>query len=343
MIKKMSRRVHNLAWAGALAAALTLGGCAVPVPEFTPPPADTQAFPVLDEGRLERVLISINETLREADAAADKKELSDRVTGRAAQMRGWEYSLAKATVKAEMEEPYTPQALSTDPAVSAIAATDEWPREIMVITDPPEGGNVPLLMMLRQESPRENYTLRGWVRLLPGVTTPQMHATASGSEQLEPDAEGLLLTPEETVEAYADVLNKGSKSKQVKKFSKDAYRELLTEERKALKESLEVAGKITHSTSAAGETMALSTFDGGAIVFGGMKTEQVYEKTVTGAKMRVGDIVSAKNGGEAEVETTLTAVYQHMVAFYVPPADSDEKISILGAERVLSSVKIPEE
>lgn len=339
----MSNRMRTSIWAAALAGMIALSGCAVPVPEFTPPPTDTQTFPVLDEDRLEKVLVAVNETLRDADADADKEVLSDRVEGRAAQMRGWEYSLAKATEKAEMEEPYQPQPLGTDPAVSAIAATDDWPREVMVITDPPEGGNVPLLLMLRQETVRDPYSLRGWVRLLPGVTTPQMHATASGSEPLAPDAGDLLLSPEETVAGYADVLNRGKNSDEAKTFDMDPYRELLVEERKALAESVEVAGKISQKTEPAGETMALSTFDGGAIVFGGMRTEQTYEKTVEGAKLKVGDMVSAKNGGEADVETKLTAVYQHMIAFYVPPADSDEKITVLGAERVLSSVKKPKD
>ncbi len=327
----------------ALVLAGTLAACAVPVPEFTPPPEETQVYPVLDESRLDRVLAAVNDTLAEADADADKEELTPRVSGRAAQMRGWEYSLAKATKKAELEDPYTPQPLATDPAVAIIAATDDWPRQVMVITDPPEDGNIPLLLALQQESPRDQYSLQGWARLLPGVTTPQTDAAASGSEQLAPDSEGLILTPEETVKAYADVLNKGKDSKHAKKFAEDEYRSLLNEEKKALSESLEVAGKVTQETKQAGPTYALSTFDGGAIVLSGMTTEQKYEKTVRQAKMKVGSLVAAKNDGNSEVDSTLTAVYQHMVAFYVPAEDSEDKIDVLGAERVLSSVKQPEE
>lgn len=338
MKSNQRRAVVALAIAG-----ITLGSCAVPVPEFTPPPEETQVYPVLDESRLDRVLATVNDTLAEADADADKEELTPRVSGRAAQMRGWEYSLAKATKKAELEDPYQPQPLATDPAVSIIAATEDWPRQVMVITDPPEDGNIPLLLTLQQESPRDQYSLQGWARLLPGVTTPQTDATATGSEQLSPDSEGLILAPEEAVAAYADVLNKGKDSKHAKKFEKDQYRSLLNEERKALAESLEVAGKVTQETKQAGPTYALSTFDGGAIVFGGLTTEQKYEKTVRQAKMKVGSFVAAKNGGDSEVDSTLTAVYQHMVAFYVPPEDSEDKIDVLGAERVLSSVKQPEE
>ncbi len=339
----MNRSLRSATLSLGVAGTLLLGACAVPVPEFTPPPAESQVFPVLDESRLDRVLAAVNETLKEADQDADKGELTPRVSGRAAQMRGWEYSLAEATKEAEMEDPYTPQPLGTDPAVSVIAATAEWPRHIMVITDPPEGGNIPLLLALAQDEPRDEYTLRGWVRLMPGVTTPQFHAPESGSEQLEPDAEGLLISPAETVSAYADVLNKGEESKQRKNFAEDQYQELLDEELKGLKESLDVAGKVTQETKEAGSTMAMSTFDGGAIVFGGMTSEQTYEKTVAQAKMKVGSLVAAKNDGEADVTSKLTAVYQHMIAFYVPAEDSDEKISVLGAERVLSSVKKPEE
>lgn len=336
---------NRTARAASLLAALTLamGACAVPVPEFTPPPAETQVYPVLDESRLDRVLAAINDTIAEADAEASRSELSDRVTGRAARMRGWEYALAKATEEAELEDPYTPQPLGTHPAVTAVAATDEWPRQIMVITDPPEGGNVPLLLALEQETARDHYALTGWVRLMPGVTTPQMHAPASGSTQVEAEAEGFLLSPADTVAAYADIINDGEEADDYDLFAEDAYRGLLAEELEALTSSLRVAGRVTQETTRTGPTVALETFDGGAIVFGGLKTVHTYEKTVANARMMVGDWVSAMNDGESEVSTKLAAEYQQMIAFYVPAADSSEEITVLGAERVLRSVKEPEE
>lgn len=322
---------------------LAVSGCAVPVPEFTPPPEENEVYPVLDESRLERVLADVNDTLSQADDDQQKDELSPRVEGRAAQMRGWEYALAAATTEAELDKPYTPQPLGTDPAVEVVAATQDWPRQVMVITNPPEEGNTPVLMVLEQEDPRDQYSLMGWVRLMPGVTTPQMNAAATGSEQLADDADGLLLTPAETISAYADVLNKGDESDHAGDFADDPYRELIAKELTALAESLEVAGKVTQSTKEAGPVYALSTFDGGAIVFGGLTSEQQYEKTVPRATMKVGEAVAALNDGTATVDTKLTAVYQHMVAFYVPPSDADEKISALGAERILSKVTKPEE
>lgn len=320
-----------------------IGSCSVPVPEFTPPPQDAEVYPVLDEERLDEVLAEVNETLAKADEESDRDELSPRIDGRAKQMRGWEYALAKAMKKADADDPYTPQALSTDPAVYVIAATEEWPRNVMVITDPPDEGNAPMLLTLAQETPRDQYSLQGWVRLAPGVTTPQVNAAVTGSKQIEDDADGLLLSPEQTIEAYAEWLNKGKKAKHAKKFAKDQYKEIIDSELKGLKESLDVAGKVKQTTKPAGSVTAIETFDGGAIVFGGLRSQQVYEKTVDDAKMRVGTMVAAKNGGDANVDTKLTAVYDHMIAFYVPPEDSEEKISLLGAERVLSSVKEPEE
>lgn len=322
---------------------LGLSACAVPIPEFTPPPAESHVYPVLDDTRLERVLADVNDTLAQADEAAKRSELSPRVAGRASLMRGWEYSLAKATTAAELENPYSPQPLSTDPAVEVIAATEGWPREVMVITDPPAEGNIPLLLVLAQDEPRDPYSLRSWVRLLPATTTPQMHAPETGSALVAQDAEGLLLTPAEVVRAYADILNKGEESDFRDKFEEDMYQELLDEELKGLKDSLAIAGKVTQETKKRGSVYALETFDGGAIVVSGLRSNQTYEKTVAGAKMRVGEVVAAKNDGNAEVATKLTAVYEHMVAFYVPPADSTEKIRILGAERVLSAVKQPED
>lgn len=326
-----------------LALALGLGACAVPVPEFTPPPTEATAYPVMDESQLQRVLAGVNETLQEADAAESRAELTDRITGLAERMRGWEYALARATEEADLDEPYTPQPLGTDPAVAAVAATSEWPRWVMVITDPPEGGNLPLLLALTQEGPRDLYSLAGWVRLLPGVTTPQMHAPASGSAQLGPQAEGLVLSPEAAVEAYAELLS-GEETEEGEAFAEeDPYREILDAEFEALSDSLEVAGRVRQVTTPVGSALALETFDGGAIVFGGLKTVHTYEKTVSGAKMMVGDQVSALNDGQAEVDSELTAEYRHMVAFYIPPEGSEEPVNVLGAERVLRDVKEPEE
>lgn len=338
----MNKRLTRALLGAGIAGTLALGGCAVPVPEFTPPPEESHVYPVLDETRLDRVLAAVNDTLAKADADGEKGELTTRIDGRARSMRTWEYALAKATTEAEMENPYTPQALSTDPAVEIVAATQEWPRHVVVITDPPAEGNIPLMLVLAQDGPRDPYSLRSWVRLLPATTTPQMHAPEAGSPQLEPDADGLLLSPEEAVSAYADLLNKGDDSEFKDSFEEDMYANLLKEELKGLNQSLSVAGKVTQKNGKRGDIYALETFDGGAIVISGMRSEQTYEKTVPRAKMRVGDLVAALNEGEADVATKLMATYEHMLAFYVPPADSDEKIRLLGAERVLAKVSKPD-
>lgn len=327
------------ATAGSAVLALTLLGCAVEVPEFTPPPRDEQVLPVMDEARMDRVLAGVEEHVAAADADLKKDELPPRVIGRAAQMRGWEFTLAAKTKEIELETPYVPQPLTTDPLVEIIAATDTWPRQVMVITDPPPEGNTNLLLVLEQADPRAEYALMSWVRLLPGVTTPAADAAAIGSVQLAPDAEGLKFTPEAAIANYTDLLNNGSESKHADAFEEDSYRTLLEEELKALKEAVTRAGKMSQETTKVGSVYTLQTFDGGAIVVGGMKSEQVYDKTVSGAKMRVGGMIAALNGGTHEVQSKLIATYEHMVAFYVPPADSDKKVTLLGAERILSKVE----
>src|SRR5699024_8368067 len=141
--------------AAALLAAAGLAGCAVPVPETTPEPESTVVYPVLDEGRLDRVLAAVQESLDAADAELDADLLAPRVTERAEQTRAAAYRLAKAT--ADEDDPYELQPLGTDDAAAAIAATREWPRTVMVVTPPPEESNAPRLLVLRQQDPRAEY------------------------------------------------------------------------------------------------------------------------------------------------------------------------------------------
>lgn len=331
-------RRHLTAALGIAASAAFLAGCAIPVPEVEPDPAPTQVQPVLDDPRLENVLSDIGEAIAQADAAMDPALLAGRVESPALDVRTAEYLLQQAT--ADGDAPVTPQPLTTSEQVAVVAATDTWPRTVLVVTQIPDGGNTPLLLGLQQDDPRSSYTLFSWVRLLPGVTMPETAIPSVGSAAVAADAESLVATPAATVVDYADLLTNGAESQFAGQFAEDPYRTLVAQDLANLQTNVAAAGTVAQSTAATdGQVLALATDDGGAIVLGGMVTSQVYERTVTGAELDVKGQLAELAGGDGTVTSKLTATYSQMIAFYAPPAAEGATITVLGVERVLSGVE----
>lgn len=328
--------------AGALAAAATavLAGCAIPLPEVEADPVVEGPQPALDEPRTDRVLTAVAEAIAAGDEAADPELLAPRLTGPALTTREAEYALAEATADTDLAT--QPQQLTTEPQVVAVSQSEEWPKTIFVYTEIADGMNTPLLIGLQQDDPRADYQMFAWVRLLPEVTTPATAVIAEGSPQVAADDDTLALTPEATVAAYADALH-DTESDHADTFAEDLFRTYVTDDRIAIRSSIDDAGEYSEAYAADEDftPVSLATSDGGAIVFGAISSQQKYERTIEDSEMTVGGEIALLAGEEEtiDVETSVTASYYLTVAFYVPPADAeDTQIQVLGAERVLDTV-----
>ncbi|MHB1064521.1 MAG: hypothetical protein ACYC1Z_08565 [Georgenia sp.] len=319
---------------GATLALVLLAGCAAELPQAEPEPAAATAPPALDETQLDRVLAAVSETLAVADEAGDAEALRPRVVGPALQLRAGEYRLAGATGGED-----APQPLTTTAQVEAVAATEAFPRTAMVVTQVPEGANLPLLLVLVQQAPREQYRLWGWVDLFPGTQTPPLTHPETGSAPLAPDAAGLVATPAEVVERYVDTLG-DAESEFSAQFAEDPYKSSTREEVSKTDTAIEAAGDATISFAAGDDApRALATADGGAIVVGELSSTLTYRKTVAGATLTVGGAIGALLGDDKEVRGTASGVSEVLVAFYVPPATAkDTTIIPLGATSVTTEV-----
>lgn len=337
----MSRRLRDrVVRAGALAAAaaIVLAGCAIPVPEVEAEQAPEGPQPALDEPRTDRVLDAVAEALAAGDEEQDASLLESRLTGPALETRTAEYALAAATAGSDLAS--APQTLTTDPQVVAVSQGEEWPKTIFVFTTIADGMNTPLLIGLEQADPRAAYEMFAWVRLLPEVTTPATAVIAEGSPQVAPDAEGLRLTPEQTIAAYADALH-DTDSDHADTFEEDVFRTFVTDDRIAIRSSIDDAGEYSEAYEADADfaPVSLETTDGGTIVIGAIDSTQTYERTIDDSEMTVGGEIALLNGDEEsiDVEESVVASYYLTVAFYLPP-DAEAPIQVLGAERVLADV-----
>lgn len=328
----MRRMTKAIAVAGAVAAALVATSCAAEIPEPVASPVPSEAPPVLDDSRIVRILADIDAVIEEADAAQDVEVLDDRLAWPALEMRAAEYRLSQAS-----DGERTPTPLTTDRQVEVVGATDQWPRDVLVVTHVPDGANLPLLLALRQEDPRSPYTMWAWTRLLPGSQTPRTAAALLGSQQLAADAEGLLLSPADALAAYADVLGDPD-GEHAELFAQDVFAEEYRSALNAL--GVEGASEATRSDEPNLETLAaLSTDDGGAIVVGVIESTLTIRKTAEGAWVEAGGAI-ADLMESPEIEGAAHVDYLVTLVLVVPPEGSEELITVIGAEEIILDVRL---
>lgn len=340
----MKRSTTRRAAAGltALAALSLVAGCAMPVPSPQAQPEAPESMPVLDEPRIERILADVDEAIAAADEEGDADLLSDRMANPALRIRAAEYRLAEAT---SGDDAYSPRTLIAAPQVEIVSVSDDWPRTMMVVTEIPDGANVPLLLTLEQADPRSPYKVHHWVRLLPGSEMPPTAVPATGSQQVAADASGFLVTPTEAIADYADILTHGEDSDVADSFAldDDEFYTLVREEAENL-DVVDEAGTFAHRTHPTdAPVIALATEDGGYIVVGEMSTRQKFTKTISGSEITVPsphiEALDSEDGSLVYLDDSLIASFRTMVAMYVPGEDAEDgQVTVLGAERVLTGV-----
>ncbi len=312
-----------------------LAGCAASPPEPTPPPAPAVAPAVLTPPQSDLVFEKLSTVLGAADAKADPKLLAPRVEGPALRMRTAEYVRSTATGGAK-----DPTVIPSTTAAMVVPATTEWPRTQLFVTEQPADLQAQRIVVMRQDGPRAQFRMWGWARLLPGASMPVTAPAATGSEVLEPDDDSLVVPPGEVLAQFADVLAKGSGSSYAASFADDQFRTELEELRARAVAGVGSAGKASSTYTAGQDVSAWKTLDGGAIVVGELTIVSTMAITTAGATIPIADPFVKALAGVAAAAKSMAQTYTSIVALYVPPAGSTAKIKTLGAESVLTSVKV---
>ncbi|QAY63180.1 hypothetical protein ET495_07945 [Xylanimonas allomyrinae] len=341
----MTPRRHGArgaALCGLLAAGFALGGCAATPP--APAPDAAAVSPVLSIDQNARVLEAVNAALAAASEATDPEMLAGRVTGPALTVRTSQLQVAQIRGSADLVTDLPSEYLQI-----ILPATDGWPRTSFAITKATDELQPPRLIALTQDSPRDPYKLWGWVQLRPGVTMPRFADPKLGSELLAEDDASLKVSPRDVVAQYADLITTGDQSAFVDTFEpaeEDPFRALLASAAAAQLRNLEpdnpaIQGTYTFSaTPTPGVAIqTVRTADGGAMVLAALDaTEQMA--AVENAKLAP----STKTGqallqGQT-VTNRLSSGFSDMVALFVPPVGSDERVKLLGYSHVQTSATI---
>jgi hypothetical protein len=303
-----------------------------------------EVTPAVTVPQMERIMRRVAVFTTEADEARDTAALPERFIGPALEAREANYTI-RGSLPDHPKLPAIPAAPLT---LTLPQQASGWPRTVMTIAQNSNDETVaPTALVMRQESPRENYKVLYATALVPDADVPEVAPASIGAPPINPEFKGLVMPTGQVAPAYADLLLKGDESEFAEFFDPegDVVRQQLgVEGQQAIAANLPETADIAF-TNAVGDspTVALATNDSGALVTVSLtQTERVtpndggtigFESGAPGAALSGFDEKSAK-GVQREIGIQLM--------FYVPAIGSDEQIRLLGwSESLIGASEVP--
>ena len=217
----------------------------------------------------------------------------------------------------------------------AVISTDSgWPRSVFSITSTTDDQQSKRLVVFRQDSARQNYKLWGVARLFSGVKMPSFEISKTGSEQGTEKDTGLVMTPKDAVAAYADVLQNGAASQYAQQFADDDLRTKLADLTEQVQKAMELneGSQQQVFTPVDGAISVMRSADGGDLVVAQINSEWTRSAGAGRESQPASDAEKALFGN-GQATSTMKTTYVNVIALYVPPANSGEKITSVGSER----------
>ena len=229
-----TRMTTMLAAALAVGLTLGLGACDGQPPEPQAASAEVDQMPDLTPEQEQKIRTAVLETLDKATQDMNGEGLGARVTGPMLEVRNSAITVGKAT--GGLDKTNT---IPTDMMQTVIPTDSGWPRTMYTITTTTEDQQSQRLLVFTQDSPRQNYKLWGVARLFPGAQLPRFTVPEIGTQMGLPNDTGLVATPQEAVERYADVLQNGSNSEFADQFADDSLRQTIASVAQTVQEGME--------------------------------------------------------------------------------------------------------
>ena len=331
------RQARALKFAALVLIPATLAGCTPdyenPVLSPSPSPAQDVLTPVMTKDQVKRVLEEISTVVSDADAELNRESLEARVSGPALVARRAAYNIARRT-----ENPEPPAPLLASPIQLFLpSATDTWPRSVMVVT----GEQTLTMMILRQESARDQYRLYQYMDILPGVDFPEVAAEEIGANTVKEDSKFLLMPPADLATAVGSLLNEGPDSTwSILVDGDNQYIKDVSSVQQTLAQTLSNANVTFDHKVSPDDMVLLTSGEGGALVGLYMiDTYTIIPKSPGDAVAISGQeaILLGAGGSATGIETR----YGAMLLFHLPAAGSDSRARLLGAtQQLLTSVSL---
>lgn len=326
---KKSRITAIMASVAAICMTVGLGACEGQVPTVSSKStSEAAASPDLTEAQEKKIRTQILKTLDQANQDHNTDILPTIMSGPALQVRTSELITARATGTLDKKT-----TIPTDISQTIIPTDTGWPRTVFAITTTTEDQQSKRLLVLRQDSPRQNYKLWGVTRLFQGAQLPKFAIASIGSQMGDENDAGLVATPKEAVTQYVDVLQNGTNSQYASLIADDYFRQAMASQTQTVQEGMERnKGTLQQTFSAVdGSIVCMRAADGGELVVAQINNEMVRQAGEGRQSLPASDSETALFGG-ATATSTMKVTYVSMVALYIPPEGSDQQITAVGAE-----------
>jgi hypothetical protein len=299
---------------------------------------------VVTDSQLQRIVGEVASTVNLADKSRDEKSLLTRVAGSALEIRKVQYLLQVKSKKIPKLQDLVANPVTVALPMQLPEVSQIWqPRTIMVVTKSDSTTRAPQLMVLQQNTPRENYKLWYLIDLLPTANFPKVAAQDTGALAVDPNNAYLATTLKSLPFKYGDTINKGLASKYSNEFdlAADKFYAALSESQTKQKADLKKANasiKFIHSLGNP-NIIGMLTVESGGLVAIAMNDTSVIKPKIRGVAVSVTQLdhkILLDAPGSA---SGLRIVYENMLLFYVPVAGSKEQIRLVGASQGILSVK----
>lgn len=323
-----------------IAGFITLGftGCQNPgvtstvseAPNPATPTTIRAPYPAVTELQFSRILTQVAQSIQAGDDELSVAALGDRMINPTLEARRATYIVKRADAESGVltHVPASPVRLVLP------QQTRSWPRSVFgIIQDEQDEQSPSLGVVLRQETPRDNYRLSYAVVLAPQVKLPDLPSASVGAPKLSRDSKLTLVSPAQVLERYSNVLNNGTDSVYAENFAlaTDRLFGLLGPSAQALRqESFGESVKVTWDTVPTdAEVVAFGTAEGGALVVATLQETETVRPNQSGATVNASVSVRAltslsQSGRGFDVLSNI------QILWYVPPVGSEEGIQVLG-------------
>ncbi|MBT1181710.1 hypothetical protein JS531_07015 [Bifidobacterium sp. CP2] len=324
----MTKAVAVMLSAGMLVA---LAGCEGQVPRPSAVSSAEQT-PDLTQAQEKKIRGSILEVIDAANQSKSTDGLDARLTGPQLDVRSSEIAIAQATGNLDAKA-----TIPSDITQTVIPVDDGWPRTVYSITTTTEDQQSKRLLVMTQDSARQNYKLWGVARLFQGAELPKFEVPDLGTEMGAANDGKLVTTPERAVQWYADLLNNGDSSKYKDKFADDLFRQDLQTLSATVQQGME-ANKGTQQqefTVPKDQIKVMRSPDGADLVVARIDSVWTRQAGEGRESLPASDAEKALFG-DGTATSTMKVTYVNVIALVVPRADAKgaaAKITAVGAER----------
>ena len=299
---------------------------------------------VVTDSQLQRIVGDLATKVKAADTEKDWKALAIRAAGPVLEIRKVRYLLQSKSKKIKALPDIVANPVTVSLPMQLPEEETAWqPRTIMLVTKSEETTQGPQLMVLQQQTPRENYKLWYLIDLLPGNTFPEVAAQDAGALTVESDNAFLATKLDTLPYKYGNVLNKGTSSTFAREFDlkADKFFEARNADQNAQKEDLKKVKATISFQHALGDKniSGMLTLKSGGLIAVAMTDTSIIKPTVRGSAVSVTQAEQKILLNAPGSATGLSIKYENMLLFYVPIAGSNQRIKLLGASQGILSVK----